>query len=41
MSKPNKKLESKEFANLKYYSYENHSAAFKLPAFVLKEIENA
>ncbi|CDU17986.1 spermidine synthase [Plasmodium yoelii 17X] len=41
MSKPNKKLESKEFANLKYYSYENHSAAFKLPTFVLKEIENA
>nr|CAB71155.1 spermidine synthase [Plasmodium falciparum 3D7] len=40
LTKPNKKLESKEFADLKYYNYENHSAAFKLPAFLLKEIEN-
>ncbi|CAA9988317.1 spermidine synthase, putative [Plasmodium knowlesi strain H] len=40
MSKPNKRLESKEFNDLKYYSYENHSAAFKLPAFVLKDIES-
>ncbi|KJP90185.1 spermidine synthase [Plasmodium fragile] len=41
LSKPNKRLESKEFADLKYYSYENHSAAFKLPSFVLKDIESA
>ncbi|KEG02221.1 spermidine synthase, putative [Plasmodium vinckei vinckei] len=40
MSKPTKKLESKDFDSLKYYNYENHSAAFKLPAFVLKDIEN-
>ncbi|GAW81059.1 spermidine synthase [Plasmodium gonderi] len=40
MSKPNRRLETKEFSDLKYYSYENHSAAFKLPTFVLKDIES-
>ncbi|CRH00161.1 spermidine synthase, putative [Plasmodium relictum] len=41
LSKPIKKLDSKEFEDLKYYSYENHIASFKLPTFVLKEIKNA
>ncbi|VUZ95959.1 spermidine synthase, putative [Plasmodium vivax] len=40
MSKPNRRLETKEFMDLKYYSYENHSAAFRLPTFVLKDIES-
>ncbi|GAB66567.1 spermidine synthase [Plasmodium cynomolgi strain B] len=40
MSKPSRRLETKEFMDLKYYSYENHSAAFRLPTFVLKEIES-
>lgn len=41
LTKPNRILDTEEFSDLKYYTYENHIGSFKLPAFVAKEIENA